>query len=59
MKDKPVQLWVHPKFKQLIKLEALKSNSDIVKFTEKIAEENHFIITKEKDNNGKPFRFRI
>ena len=38
MKENPDRMYVHPKFKQLVRMEAASKGKDIVEFTKELAE---------------------
>lgn len=61
MKDRAERLYVHPKFKRIIKIMAVENNSNIIKFTKKIAEQTdpfsefRYRIENENRKNKKKF----
>lgn len=56
MKERPIQIWVHPKYKRVLKKKAAEKDMNIIELTKKLAEELDF---EERRKNERRSLFRI
>lgn len=60
-KEHAAQIWVHPRFKKLLKQKAIEENSSILSYTKRLSQEQDPFenIKKFKEQRRPPYAFRI